>query len=269
MESLRHPSLIVIFSIFSFITGLCLGSFINVLIYRLPRGESIFYPPSRCPHCGKTLKWYHNIPIFSYIFLKGKCFYCRKRISLLYPAVELISGILTFLAFLYSGFSFYTVKNFLLLWILLAIAVIDAKHYIIPDELSYILLFLGLLFSSLEGVEGLKNSFFSAISGAGSFFLLRLIFSYILKKEALGLGDVKLMAGVGAFTGIKGIIFTAFSGSFIGLLISLPYLLIKGENISKPIPFGPFLCAGCALYIFLGKDLIELYLNALKTGAGW
>lgn len=256
----------IIFGIFFFLFGLAIGSFLNVVIYRLPEKKSLFYPPSHCPSCEDKIKWYHNIPLISYLVLRGKCAYCGNPISIIYPIVELLTGLLTLTVFLIYGYSLETIRLWIFVWALIPVIFIDLEHFIIPDKISFFIIIAGLIFASTRGLHNLLYYFISGISASGGFLLFGFLMNFILKKEALGLGDVKLMGGIGVFLGVKGVIFTAFVGSVLGIIISIPYLLVKGKVLSVQIPFGPFLSSAAIIYVLYGEKLINLYLSAIRLG---
>ncbi len=235
----------------SIIFGLAMGSFNNVLIYRLPRKESIVRPASRCPDCGVRIRWYDNIPLLSYLILRGRCRNCGTRISPLYPFVEVTTCALTVGVYLVYGFSWATVQYMILAWALVPVFFIDMFHYIIPDVISLPLILIGLFFAALKGSHVLFHNFIAAVVCAGGLFILGLLMTLLLRREALGMGDVKLIAGIGAFLGIQGTCFTLFLGSLLGAAASVPFLLWRKGNIRGEVPFGPFLAAGAVSYILL------------------
>ncbi len=255
-----------------FILGLVLGSFLNVVIYRLPRGESLFTPPSHCPKCKKFLKWYHNIPLLSFILLRGKCAYCGERISPQYPLVELITAFLLvslYMKFspLYGLLSFGFLSFFVL--ILMAIFFIDLKYKEIPDLLSFSLIFIGWIFS-LTGKNPfgltIKESLLSAFSGMGLLFFINEIYYLITKRDGIGMGDFKLMGGLGAFLGYQSFYNLLFFASVIGVvsffLFQIYLRLLKKEVtpseslLKKEIPFGPLLSISALIYLFNPKNLL-------------
>jgi leader peptidase (prepilin peptidase)/N-methyltransferase len=245
--------------VFVFIYGALFGSFLNSCIYRLARGESIATPRSHCPLCGTPIFWYDNVPILSYILLRGRCRQCRKPISLQYPLVEAGTALMALAVWFKNGLSTAFLTDFIFLFILLGIAVIDARNYIIPDLFSLGGAALGLVFSLLP--EGLSpgQSVAGLLLGGGVLFLVAFLGERIFNKEAMGGGDIKMMAMIGAFLGWKGVAFTLFTGSLTGSLVFgfINYALGK----KKLVPFGVFLALGGALYVFLGEKLIRGYLE--------
>jgi len=253
----------LIVSIFIFIIGLAVGSFLNVCIYRLPRGESLISPPSHCPECGSLIKWYDNIPLLSYLMLKGKCRNCSHLISPRYPLVEGLTASLYLLTFLFhriSGPSFLIVlKDIIFISLLIPIFFIDLNDQIIPNSLSYSILILGLLFSLLT--KSLLSTLLGMGIGAGLFLGIHLLGSFFLKEESLGVGDIKLAAGIGAFLGWKDALLCFFLSSILGGVVAGLLLLAHVKGGRERIPFAPFLVAGAFISIFFGEKLIHLYLT--------
>ena len=248
----------IIISIFVVVFGLAFGSFFNVCIYRIPNKESIVFPNSHCPNCSKPIKPVHNIPVFSYLFLKGKCAYCGEKIHWHYFLVELITPILFLAVFFLYGPSILFIKYLIFVSFGILICFIDAFHKIIPDVLSLTLIVLGIGFSFLPGSD---VSWLSSLLGALFGFLVFLITAYFFQlathKESLGGGDIKLIAAIGSFIGILGTIFTVIFGSMIALII----LLAIGHDRRKEFPFGPFLIFGAISYILFGNSLFQYYIN--------
>ena len=238
---------------FAGIFGLLFGSFLNVCIYRIPRDKSIVWPPSSCPGCNARIKWYDNIPVLSYLWLRGKCRSCKQPISLQYPAVELLTGALTVLFVWRFGLSVWTFVSVAAVYALIILSVIDLELMIIPDRFSLGLIVLGLAFAwanpNFSGVWWQKE--LSSLLGAGvglfGVLAIALIGTWIFKKEAMGGGDVKLMGGVGALIGWEGVITTVVFASFFGLVYALFLMIFKGKKGGDAIPFGPFLSLGALI----------------------
>lgn len=235
--------------------GLVLGSFYNVLIYRLPRRISLVNPPSHCPSCKQTISWYDNIPLLSYLILRGRCRRCGARIPIRYPLVELSSGLLSVLCYHRWGLSPEALFMYILFSALLILSLIDLEFFILPDLITVPGIALGILSSFIrEDITPIQS-----LVGAFMGFLLPLsVYLYYLKlrrMEGLGFGDVKLLSMIGAFTGVYGVLCALFLGSFIGLVFALPSV-IKNRNIQFAIPFGPFLSLGCFLGILLKERLL-------------
>ncbi|WP_306535984.1 A24 family peptidase [Geobacter sp.] len=252
---------VVIFAIFSFLLGAAVGSFLNVCIYRLPAGESIVSPPSRCPACGARIRPWHNIPILGWLILGGKCRDCGAPISPRYPFVELLNGLLTLALFLKFGPS----PTFLVLFVfcsaLVAITFIDLDHQIIPDVISLPGIVVGFACSFVLPWLGWKSSLMGIVAGGGSLFLVAWLYELFAKKEGMGGGDIKLLAMMGAFLGWRSVPFIIFASSLIGSVVGVTLMLIQKKDGKLAIPFGPFLAAGAVLYIFYGKAIITWYLT--------
>ena len=252
-----------IMALLIFLIGCCLGSFLNVCIYRLPReGLSIFSPSrSFCPRCQAPIRYYDNIPLLSFLFLHGKCRSCRARISWRYPLVEGLTGGMSVALFLKFGLSF----NFLSLWVLvavlLAITFIDLDHQLIPDVISIPGIVLGFLLAVLGPSMPVKDSLIGIIAGGGSLYLVAFVYETLAKREGMGGGDVKLLAMIGAWLGWKAIPFTLFASSLLGTAIGIGLMIAKREGRHYAIPFGPFLALSATAYIFFGPQLIGWYLG--------
>lgn len=246
-------------AIFLGILGSMAGSFLNVCIYRLPQGGSLVVPRSRCPRCGTPIHWYDNIPLVSFIILRGKCRACGGPISLQYPLVEAAGAGLMVIVYFKVGLSFDLLEDATLLFILLGIAVSDARTYTIPDGFSLSGIVLGLMLCFLPGGITPLESVVGLLVGGGSLYLVALLGEYIFKKEAMGGGDVKMLAMIGAFLGWPGVLFTLFVGSLIGSFIFgwINFVLRK----KKLVPFGLFLAIGAGIYTFAGPELIAWYLS--------
>jgi leader peptidase (prepilin peptidase) / N-methyltransferase len=260
-------SLPVSFYIFSFIFGAVVGSFLNVCIYRLPKGESVVFPPSRCPGCGSRIPWYDNVPIFSYLLLRGRCRTCRAAISPQYPLVEAINGLLTLFLFMRFGLSFAFVVLFLFCSALVVITFIDLEHQIIPDAISLPGIIAGFAFSFFLPQLGWKDSLIGILVGGGSLYLVATLYQLFTGKEGMGGGDIKLLAMMGAFFGWKAVPFIIFVSSLVGSVIGVTVMLVQKKDTKLAIPFGPFLAFGALLYIFFGRQVIHWYLN-VGGGAG-
>ncbi len=249
------------YKIFIFISGLCIGSFINVCIHRLPNEQSIISPPSFCPKCKNKIKWFHNIPIVSFILLKGKCSYCKSKISLQYPLVEILSGIIFLINYYIFGFSLLFVVYTVFILLLIIATFVDFKYMIIPDEVSIGGLILGFIFSFFRNDITWIQSLIGIILGGGILLLIIKGYFLLTKKEGMGGGDVKLLAMIGAFLGYKSLLFVIFSASLLGTIIGVPMILFKKDKNNLAIPFGPFLSLGAIIYIYFGKLIITWYLN--------
>lgn len=248
-------------SIFIFLFGLTIGSFTNVLIYRLPREESIVFPGSHCPNCNHELKWYDNIPLFSYLILKGKCRYCKEKISIRYPLIELINGIIYLSFFTIFGLTLEFINLSLLTSILLSIAMIDLKHQIIPDSLVVSALVLNIIYKTAsyfiyDMPFGFLDSVLGLLTGAG-FFLIILLISH----GGMGGGDITLIGALGFSLGFKNTLLMILLSFIIGAIISLFLLAFKFKTMKDPIPFGPFIIIAFYLSYFFSDRIISLYFS--------
>ena len=249
------------------ILGLCFGSFLNVCILRLAKEDkkdrSLFRPPSSCPRCHRPIAWRDNIPVVSWLLLHGRCRWCGQPISKQYPIVEGIVGVLWLGAVLAYGPTLHFVAAAVLGTILLGIAVTDARHYLIPDEYNWIGLVLGLALSLRGGVDGFLAAVLGAAVGFGLLFAVGLAGRWILKEEAMGGGDIKMMAMVGSFVGWRGALLTVFAAAVFGSLVYVPLLLLKRKRL---VPFGVFLAMGAALTFVAGDTILDWYRRFLGGG---
>lgn len=253
---------------FVFILGMLTGSFLNVCICRLPKGESVVSPPSHCPSCSYKIRWYDNIPVVSYLFLRGKCRGCGSHISLQYPLVELLNGALALLLFLRFGPTPAFAALFLFCSALVVITFIDIEHQIIPDEISLPGIIIGFVLSFFLPGHSWLNSLLGILLGGGSLLLVAYGYQRLTGKEGMGGGDIKLLAMMGAFLGWKAIPFIIFASSLTGSLIGVSMMLLQKKDSKLAIPFGPYLALGAILYIFYGRQLIRWYLGLSGFGQG-
>lgn len=253
----------LVFFAFVFGLGAVIGSFLNVVIYRVPRHLSIVRPPSSCPQCEHRIPAYWNIPILSWLLLRGRCHWCRTRIPARYPLVELSSAVLALGCLWRFGFTLQAASVFALLAALLAVAWIDWEHMIIPDAISLGFLVLGLALSPFAG-PGLLRSLGGAVAAGGLLLLLGILWQKTRGVEGMGGGDIKLMAAVGAFLGPVPSLLVIFVGALLGALYGL-VLLRKGGQAK--VAFGTFLSMAAVLVIFFGPWLIDWYLGAIRLGS--
>ncbi|HPU30832.1 MAG TPA: prepilin peptidase [Syntrophorhabdaceae bacterium] len=247
------------------IFGAIVGSFLNVCIYRLPRDKSIIVPNSYCPDCKKPIKFYDNIPILSYIILRGRCRHCNAKISIRYPIIEFITALLFLFLFKTNGLSIEFFVMIFFVSLLVVISFIDLEFQIIPDVLSIGGLIIGLILSFFRQNFGFFDALFGVVLGGGVLFAIAFGYQLIRKIEGMGGGDIKLIGMIGAYCGIKGVIFTIITGSLFGTIVGIPAMLIKGKDSKYAIPFGPFLSLGAVMYIFYGKILVVAFLNILRS----
>jgi leader peptidase (prepilin peptidase)/N-methyltransferase len=244
--------------------GLLFGSFLNVCILRLPKLESVVRPPSHCPGCGSGIAWYDNIPVLSWLLLRGRCRHCKTPISPLYPAVELGSGLIWFACGFHWSLTFAALKAVVFFTILLGITMTDAREYISPDEFSVGGLVFGLLFSLLGGVPEVGRALLGAAVGFGGLWAVGALGSMMFKKEAMGGGDIKMMAMVGAFVGWQGVLLTIFLGALLGSLIFVPLQFFQRDP-ERQVPFGIFLSLGAATTYLFGGAIIGWYTHYLSA----
>ena len=258
----------LVFSAFAFIFGMVVGSFLNVCICRLPKDESIVAPPSHCPHCLYQIRWYDNIPVVSYLLLRGKCRGCAAQISLQYPLVELLNGILTLFLFLRFGPTPAFAVFFLFCSALVVITFIDIEHQIIPDEISLSGIVVGFICSFFLQGNSWLNSLLGILLGGGALLLVAYAYQRVTGKDGMGGGDIKLLAMMGAFLGWKAVPFIIFVSSLVGSMVGISIMLLQKKDGKLAIPFGPYLAFGALLYIFYGKPLIRWYLGLSGFGQG-
>lgn len=248
-----------------FILGLCVGSFLNVCIYRIPDEAKSINQPSRsvCLHCGRAIKFYDNIPILSYLWLKGRCRNCRTPISWRYPMVELLTGIGAASIFLKFGLTPATLIYFIFMACLIVITFIDLDHRIIPDIITLPGIPLFFMMALAVPHVTLKDSLIGVVLGGGSLWAVAVGYKWLTGKDGMGGGDIKLLAMMGALIGWQGVLFTIFISSAVGSLTGLLVMLIQKGNLKLAIPFGPFLAIGGIAYLYFGEPLIYWYFHLL------
>ncbi|MBE0582578.1 MAG: prepilin peptidase [Desulfofustis sp.] len=252
----------------AFLFGAAIGSFLNVVILRLPQsGTSIAFPASHCPRCHTPLHWYENIPIISYLVLRGRCGHCRAPISLQYPVVELLTALLAMAVLATFGLSITAAEFFLLCAALVTIIWIDIHHQIIPDVISLPGIALGFLFSFVSTFVSWQDSLIGLLVGGGFFYLISFSYYLIRKQEGLGGGDIKLLALLGAFLGWQSLLFIIFASSLSGSIVGLIAMRSQKKGGATRIPFGPFLALSGMTYLFFRaeiNDLFQLYLRTMS-----
>jgi leader peptidase (prepilin peptidase)/N-methyltransferase len=273
------------FAIMSGVLGLMVGSFLNVVIHRLPKmmerewraqcaelsGKpadtlppyNLVAPRSSCPHCGHMISALENIPVISYLVLRGKCRNCGAKISLRYPVVETLSGLLSVYAAGHFGFSFAALGAMLFIWAMLALTFIDFDTHLLPDAITLPLLWLGLLFN-LFGTE-LHNSVVGAIAGYLVLWSVYWLFKLVTGKEGMGYGDFKLLAAIGAWLGWQMLPLVILSSSLVGAIVGITMMVVARHGRNVPIPFGPYLAGGGLIALFWGHTLTQSYLQLLAT----
>jgi leader peptidase (prepilin peptidase)/N-methyltransferase len=244
----------------SFLAGACIGSFLNVVIHRLPREESIVSPGSRCPACGRAIRPWENIPILGFLLLRGKCAGCGGAISWRYPLVETMTAVGYAAIAAHDGVGWPLARDLLFFSLLLPIAFVDIDHRIIPDELSLGGLAAGILLSFLPGGDW-KGSLMGCLVGGGVLYGTAFFYEKARGAEGMGGGDVKLLAMIGAFLGWKGAVLTIFIGSLIGVAGGLCAMRKGSEGLKTAIPFGPYLCAAALLARYLGESIWGMFVR--------
>ena len=277
-----------LFGMFACAMGACIASFLNVCIWRLPRGESVVSPPSHCPNCNARIRWYQNIPILSWCCLRGRCANCHKPISIRYTVVELLGAALFLLAYLQWGMPFFLglepalgLQKLTCLWSvpvfwlvftgLILGSFIDLAHFYLPDRVTIGGMILGVplsyLVPELQGETARLPALCWSLGGLAFGFvflwLIGFVFSKIVKKEALGFGDVKLIGAVGAFFGPWAVLFTIIVSSFVGAVVGMALILRGKAKLGgfTAVPYGPFLALGVVAWMFWGPRILDWYLR--------
>ncbi len=261
---------------YAFLLGLVVGSFLNVCIARMPEDRSVIRPPSHCPVCGHRIRWFDNVPVLSWLLLRGRCRDCGTPISSIYPAVELLTGLLGWLLFrrivpdaeaIDLAHLAAWLTMFLFVAMLVAQTFIDVRHYIIPDEFSIYAVPLGVAASALlqrlgwSEAIGWKASVLGALAGGGFLLLVMGLFWLVRRREGMGLGDVKLLAMIGSFLGpFPAVPFVLFVASVAGSLVGVPLVLLRRRGLATALPFGPFLAFAAVLYVLHGPAIVERWL---------
>lgn len=273
----------IFLSITATVLGLLVGSFLNVVIYRIPKmlenewkvqasefleletpeieKLTLASPDSTCPTCGHKIRAWENIPIVSYLFLKGKCSACETRISIRYPLVELATGILSFVVASTFGASYATLALLLLTWSLIALTMIDADTQLLPDNITLPLLWLGLICSYFGVVTDLNSALWGAVAGYLSLWSIYWLFKLLTGKEGMGYGDFKLLAALGAWLGWQMLPIIILLSSVVGAIYGISMILIRGRDKSVPMPFGPYLAVAGFVALIWGNELQQLWLG--------
>ena len=267
-----------------FIFGLLIGSFLNVVIYRLPimmsqrwereaaeiSGEpfpeqatfNLLKPDSTCPHCDHKIKPWENIPVISYCFLRGKCSTCRAPISPRYPIIELVTAFASATVAWRFGATIETLGLLILFWALITLTMIDIDHQLLPDSITLSLLWLGLLFNLYEVFVPLPSAVIGAMAGYLSLWSVYWAFKLITGKEGMGYGDFKLFAAFGAWFGWAALPLIILLSSLVGAVVGITMILVMGRDRQIPIPFGPYLCGAALVYVFWGDAIMQWYLGS-------
>jgi leader peptidase (prepilin peptidase)/N-methyltransferase len=244
-----------------FILGSIIGSFLNVCIYRLPVNLSLWKPRSFCPHCKKRIALWNNIPIISYLLLKGKCAHCKSSISVQYVLVEVLTGIITVLSYEYYALSNMFIIYSVFMYFLIVIGFIDLKTRLIYNRVLVSLLLFAIIAQTVSPFTQWPNALLGILTGGGAMLLVSLLGKVLLKKESLGMGDVKLAAVAGFFLGWQNILIAVYTGFVFALITMMVINSIKRTRIVGYIPLGPFLALGIITFIFWGQDIVQIYLS--------
>ncbi|MCB0272285.1 MAG: prepilin peptidase [Bdellovibrionales bacterium] len=253
------------FAVISFVFGAIIGSFLTVCIYRIPRGFNFVRPASRCGKCGFPLAFYDNIPVVSFLVLRGRCRNCGVQYGSRHVWIEILTGLTAMYLYQTWGLGFESIFYFLLASVLIVIAWIDIDFQIIPDQFTLLPWAIGIILAGIFELKGVpwfvsfKMSLLSSFGGAFLLWLIAFIYQVLTGVEGLGMGDVKLIGFFGAFFGLQGVWVTIFAGSFLGALWGIVWIIVKGKNKRTPIPFGPFLCLGLVIYIL---ELHRFFIDA-------
>jgi leader peptidase (prepilin peptidase) / N-methyltransferase len=240
--------------------GLCIGSFLNVCIFRIPLGQSIVHPPSRCMGCGQALRWYHNVPVVSWLLLRGRCAFCGAGVSARYPAVELLTGVVFALhAFVFEPGPLLLVR-LAFAAVLIVLAFIDIDHRILPDAMTLTGIPLGVL-ASVWLPPGWRDSLIGVALGGGSLWLIAEGYYRWRKVEGMGMGDVKMLGMIGAVLGWRAVIVTLVLSSCSGALVGVLMMRRTSEGARYALPFGTFLSAGALAASLVGEPLMAWYLS--------
>lgn len=273
-----------IFLLLVFLLGLAIGSFLNVVIYRLPiileqgwkaecaelNGEkanpaeanlTLSSPASTCPHCGHKIRFWENIPVLSYILLRGRCSSCQSSISIRYPVIELTTGVLSVIVAWYFGLSMMTVGALLLTWTLITLSMIDFDHQLLPDNVTLPVLWLGLIFNLAGVYTNLASAVIGAIAGYLSLWSVFWLFKILTGKEGMGYGDFKLLALFGAWLGWQYLPQIILLSSIVGAIIGIGMIIIRGRDKNIPIPFGPYLAISGWISLLFGERINQAYLQ--------
>lgn len=263
----------IYFALLAFFWGACLGSFANVCIYRIPREESVVKPRSHCPNCGHLIAWYDNIPLFSIFLLRQKCRHCVAPIASRYFMVELVTAAIFLLIWLQYGWDVRTPVYMLLTLGFVVGSFIDFEHLILPDRITIGGMILGpvlsLAFPALHGLEnhylGLRASLIGLVFGAGLLGLIAGLGTLAFKREAMGMGDVKLMGAIGALLGWKACLFTVMVSSLLGAVVGVTLILLHAKTFHSKMPYGPYLALAAIIWILGGSDLWEAYVHYVSA----
>lgn len=249
-------------SFFAALFGALVGSFLNVVIVRLPEeGGSVVFPPSHCPVCKKSIAWYDNIPLLSFLLLRGRCRQCGVRISWRYPLVEGATALMALALYLHFGPTILFPIYFLFCAALIAVIFIDFQHQIIPDVISLPGIVLGFGLSFVNPFVAWQDAGLGVLFGGGSFYLVALVYYLLTKREGMGGGDIKLLAMIGAFLGWQALPFVVFGSSLLGTVAGVGAMIKQRKGGKTVIPYGPFLAIAALLYLFFRQEILLLFVR--------
>ena len=274
----------VAFYILAFVFGLLVGSFLNVVIYRLPKmleadwqqqcrtllnlqpagtetaeEFNLVWPRSRCPHCGHQITALENVPVISYLVLGGKCSACKSAISIRYPLIELVSALLALFCAWHFGFGLQALLAILLSWVLLTLTMIDLDHQLLPDDITLPFMWIGILANMFGIFTNIYSSLFGVMAGYGILWTVYIVFKKVTGKEGMGYGDFKLLAMLGGWLGWQMLPLIILLSSFVGAITGISLIFLKHHDRAKPIPFGPYLAVAGWIALIWGTRLTEAY----------
>jgi leader peptidase (prepilin peptidase)/N-methyltransferase len=250
----------LVHAILAAVVGVCVGSFLNVCIYRLPRGQSLASPPSRCPHCERPLRWYHNIPIVSWVALRGRCAHCQAPISIQYPVIELVTALVWLLIVWMTPVGWLLASRLVLATALIVLFMIDLEHQLLPNVITLPGIVVGLAFSVVAPPRP-ADALLGALLGGGVLYAIAAAYYLLRKEEGMGMGDVKMLAMVGAFLGWRAVLLTLVLSSFAGAVIGVVMMGLQKGSMRYALPFGTFLAVGALIAMLFGEQFIAWYLG--------
>ena len=242
------------------LVGLLVGSFLNVCIYRLPLGRSVVFPPSACGSCQRPLRWFENVPVVSWLVLGGRCARCKAPISVQYPLVELVTGLLFVATAAVTPVGPLLAARLLFACALVVLFAIDLEHQILPNVITLPGIVVGLAFA-LVGPPGWRASLVGAVLGGGVLYAIAAGYYYVRQEDGLGMGDVKMLAMIGAFLGWQQMLLTLVLASFAGALVGMAIIALQRGSMKYALPFGTFLAVGAVVAMLVGQPMVDWYLG--------
>ena len=255
-------------TLFVFIFGLLWGSFANVVIYRYPKGQGVAFPRSRCPKCETSIAWYDNIPVLSWLILRGRCRHCKGSISWRYPAVELLTGALFAAVFVRFGISWSTLEYLVFVWGLVVVSFIDLELMILPDIFTLSGIVLGLAGAALNPERDFMSSLYGVLMGGGFLWLVAYLYLLVRKEEGMGGGDIKLLAWIGAVLGWTSVPFVVLASSLLGSLVGVGLAWRRQAGLRSVIPFGPYLALAAIIFLLGGERIGLWYIGLFLPNLG-